>query len=335
MRKIGAVLLVALLIPAGVGGAFLYFNSPPVSRADSALFQVERGEALTRIAARLQEAGLIRSARFLKLLSRLWRTGSSFQSGFFRIPPGATTVDVHNLLVSGRQEQVRVTIPEGWTIGKIARRVEELGLCSRQEFLAAAASPVLLERLKVPGRSLEGYLFPDTYYVPPGSPAEALVGLLADNFFTQLESIAPESRELTPAQLHQKVIMASIVEREYRVATDAPKIASVFYNRLHYNIGLESCATLEYIITEIQGKEHPDYITKEDKNIDSVYNTYKWAGLPPGPISSPGRVALDAAFHPAASDFFYFVLKDPSKGEHFFSRSLTQHNEAKVLYLKK
>ena len=109
----------------------------------------------------------------------------------------------------------------------------------------------------------------------------------------------------------------------------------MFYNRLRYNIGLESCATLEYIITEILGKEHPDYITAEDKRIDSEYNTYKWAGLPPGPISSPGRVALDAAFHPASSDYFYFVLKDSEKGEHYFSRSLTQHNEAKYQYLKK
>jgi UPF0755 protein len=129
--------------------------------------------------------------------------------------------------------------------------------------------------------------------------------------------------------------MASIVEREYRADDEAPLIASVFYNRLKRNIGLESCATLEYIITEIQQKAHPEYITLEDEKIDSPYNTYKWAGLPPGPISNPGRIALEAAFHPARTGYLYFVLRDQQAGRHFFSRDLSEHNQAKYLYLKK
>ena len=131
------------------------------------------------------------------------------------------------------------------------------------------------------------------------------------------------------------MILASIVEREYRVEEEAPLIASVFTNRLRLGIGLESCATLAYIITEIQHKPHPEYITLEDKGIDSPYNTYKWAGLPPGPIANPGRVALDAAFHPARTDYLYFVLRDPEEGKHYFSRDLDAHNKAKNLYLKK
>ena len=99
---------------------------------------------------------------------------------------------------------------------------------------------------------------------------------------------------------------------------EAPLIASVFYNRLKRNIGLESCATLEYIITEIQQKAHPEYITLEDEKINSPYNTYKWAGLPPGPISNPGRIALEAAFHPAQTGYLYFVLRDQQAGRHFF-----------------
>jgi UPF0755 protein len=129
--------------------------------------------------------------------------------------------------------------------------------------------------------------------------------------------------------------MASIVEREYRVAEEAPLIASVFYNRLDRNIGLESCATLEYIITEIQQKAHPEYITLDDERIDSPFNTYKWAGLPPGPISNPGKTALEAAFHPASTGYLYFVLRDAASGRHFFSRDLNEHNQAKYLYVKK
>jgi UPF0755 protein len=104
---------------------------------------------------------------------------------------------------------------------------------------------------------------------------------------------------------------------------------------MRLGIGLESCATIAYIITEIQHLPHPEYITIEDKGIDSPYNTYKWAALPPGPIANPGRVALDAAFHPARTNYLYFVLRDGEAGEHYFSRDLDTHNKAKKLYLKK
>jgi UPF0755 protein len=144
----------------------------------------------------------------------------------------------------------------------------------------------------------------------------------------------PEAGRLSPRQLHEKLIVASIVEREYRIEKEAPLIASVFYNRMRYNIGLESCATLEYIITDVLDRPHPSYLGEEDKRIKSPYNTYMWAGLPPGPISNPGRVALAAALHPPRTDFYYFVLKDPQTGQHYFSDSLKQHNWAKYQYLK-
>jgi UPF0755 protein len=205
---------------------------------------------------------------------------------------------------------------------------------SRAELLSAGASPDLLQRFRVSAENLEGYLYPDTYYFPAGYPAEAIVEQMAANFFDQVKEIAPEAAGLSPEKLHEKLIVASIVEREYRRAEEAPLIASVFYNRLKYNIGLESCATLEYIITDLEDRPHPKYLTAEDKRIDSPYNTYKWAGLPPGPISNPGRVALKAALRPARTGYFYFVLKNSETGQHFFSESLTLHNWAKYLYLK-
>jgi UPF0755 protein len=243
-------------------------------------------------------------------------------------------VDIHTLLVSGYQEQIKVTIPEGWTLKKIAQHLEDKGVASRAAVLEAASSAQLLRSLRLPAGNLEGYLYPDTYYFPAGYPAEAVVEQMAANFFDHLKVIAPEAAELSPQKLHEKVIVASIVEREYRRAEEAPLIASVFYNRLRYNIGLESCATLEYIITDLEDRPHPGFLTAEDKRIDSPYNTYKWAGLPPGPISNPGRVALEAALRPASTRYFYFVLKNPESGAHFFSESLKQHNWAKYLYLK-
>jgi UPF0755 protein len=128
--------------------------------------------------------------------------------------------------------------------------------------------------------------------------------------------------------------MASIIEREYRVREEAPLIASVFYNRLQFGAGLSSCATIGYIITEVRGEPHPDFLTYKDLEIESPYNTYKYAGLPPGAICNPGKTALDAAFNPENTDYWYFVLKNPETGEHYFSEDLNEHNKARRLYLK-
>jgi UPF0755 protein len=196
-------------------------------------------------------------------------------------------------------------------------------------------SPVLLAKFGISGRTMEGYLFPETYFVPVPFTGAAMAELMATTFFDTVGKIEPGWKGIDGKAVYDTVIMASIVEREYRADDEAPLIASVFYNRLKKNIGLESCATLEYIITEIQKKAHPDYITLEDEKIDSRYNTYKWAGLPPGPISNPGRIALEAAFHPARTGYLYFVLRDQQAGRHFFSRDLSEHNQAKYLYLKK
>jgi len=187
----------------------------------------------------------------------------------------------------------------------------------------------------VPGATLEGYLFPDTYFVPRPFPAATFVELMVKTFFENLGKIAPAWKNQDHGRMRDAVIVASIVEREYRLDEEAPLIASVFWNRLRRNIGLESCATLEYIITEIKQKAHPEYITKDDEKLDSPYNTYKWAGLPPGPISNPGKTALEAAFHPTETSYLYFVLRDPQTGRHFFSRNLNEHNQAKYLFLKK
>jgi UPF0755 protein len=330
-------------VTAGAAGAVLaaaailaFLNSSP-RRGPSAerFFSVSRGESVSRIADRLQQEGYIRAAPLLRAMARLGGTQSAFRAGYYRIPPRARTTGVYRLLVSGEQSLEKFTIPEGWTIGKIARLLESRGIAPAAEFEAAARSPELAARLGIRGKSLEGYLYPDTYFVPRPFPGSMFAELMVKNFFDTLSRVAPDYRTMDPGALHDTVILASIVEREYRAAEEAPLIASVFLNRMKRNIGLESCATLEYIITEIQQKAHPEYITLEDERIDSPYNTYKWAGLPPGPISNPGRVALEAAFRPARTSYLYFVLRDKDAGRHYFSRDLREHNEAKVLYLKK
>jgi UPF0755 protein len=291
-------LIVVLMLLLSAGAYLYYLNTPSAEIPENGkVFKVLKGENLSAIADRLQQDGLIRSKFFLVFFSRLNNSETSFKSGYFKILPGDSTIDVHNLLISGYQEQVKVTYG-------------------------------------IPAENLEGYLFPDTYFFPRRYPAYGVVEEMVATFFSRLAVVAPEAGDWDPDRVHDTVIIASIVEREYRLSEEAPLIASVFYNRLEYNIGLESCATLEYIITDIQNKPHPSYLSIEDKSIDSPYNTYKWAGLPPGPISNPGMVALEAAFQPQDTNFYYFVLKDPNSGEHYFSEDLQEHNWAKYYYLK-
>lgn len=333
LARLGAVALGVIASAASVV-AFLN-SSPPAMRTKDRLFPIEKGESLTRISHDLQDGGFIRFAPLLEAVGRLKGTQSDFKAGYYRIPRASSTLAIHDFLVAGAQNLGKVTIPEGWTSSKIARHLEAEGVCSASDFLAATRSPELLAQFGVTGRSLEGYLFPDTYFVPRPFPAATFVQLMVKTFFDTVGRIAPDWHALERPNFRESLIVASIVEREYQVAEEAPLIAAVFYNRLRRNMGLESCATLEYIITEIQQKAHPEYITIEDEKLDSPYNTYKWAGLPPGPISNPGRTALEAAFQPARTDYLYFVLRDSQSGRHFFSRNLNEHNQAKYLYLKK
>ena len=331
--------LLAAGIPLGVilclGAGFRVLDSGPAHPSGDGLFLVERGETLATISRHLQREGYIRFAPLLEVIARLKGTQGDFKAGYYRIPRGASAIGIHRLLTTGAQQLTRVTIPEGWTARKIARHLEALGIVPAADFLAAARSPALREAFGVSGTSLEGYLFPDTYFVPSPFTGRAMVELMVKTFFDAVGSIEPQWKTMSETELRDRVIVASIVEREYRADDEASLIASVFYNRLKKNIGLESCATLEYIITEIQNKAHPEYITLDDEKINSPYNTYKWAGLPPGPISNPGKIALEAAFHPAQTGYLYFVLRDPQAGRHFFSRDLNAHNQAKYLYLKK
>jgi UPF0755 protein len=335
LRLMLLLILFLIMVAVVAAAAGFYLNRAPATTSlDGAMFRVEKGESLASIAERLEKQRLIRSAFYLRLLSRVKGTENSFKTGTYKILPGFTVRNIHDLLVSGKQNLIRITIPEGWTIKKIANELEELGITASDGFVKAAYSARMVNELAVPGDSVEGYLFPDTYFFPEGYPPDAVIRTMVEVFFVNLKEIRPDYELWKRRDLHEKVILASIVEREYQVASEAPLIASVFINRLKYNIGLESCATLAYIITEIQGRPHPEYITQADTQIDSSYNTYKWHGLPPGPISNPGRIALDAAFHPAETDYYYFLRKDAETGEHYFSSDLDEHNVAKRFYLK-
>jgi UPF0755 protein len=326
-------------------GAVIYLNTPPVSPVSAkaggvlriepdgaAIFEVCNGESSLSVGGRLFQGGIIRSRIFWDLLSRFDR--GYIKSGTYRLPLPMTQLEIRSLLVSGRQILTRVTIPEGVTLRKTAAILEDTGICPAGEFLAAAADSEILNSYRVPAATMEGYLYPDTYLFSPGYPPAMVVRTMTDTFFKRLGEIQPDALTLSPQELHQRVILASIVEREYRLDDEAPYMAGVFYNRLAIGMALQSCATVEYVITEIQGRPHPEILYIRDTEIPNPYNTYTHPGLPPGPISAPGAVALRAVFNPVSSDYLYFRLVDPSQGRHYFSRTLDDHIKAGVLYVK-
>lgn len=341
-RRPGRAVLLVLLFLLLAGGALIaaaYYLISPVQSPESAQssavsFSVEKGESVDSIASRLAADHLIRAAFALKLVTKLERTGGEFQAGHYRISPTLSTVRIHDILVSGAQVLARVTVPEGFTLRQVADRVQAAGITTAAQFTAAATDPSLLAKYGITGLSAEGFLFPDTYLFSEGYPAEQVVSYMIETFFRKLSSIYPDYKSLTEDQLRSKVILASIVEREYVSADEAPLIASVFYNRLDRNIRLESCATVAYVMTEQDGLPHPDRIFDRDLQRPSPYNTYLHRGLPPGAISNPGVTALKAAFFPAQTDYLYFVLKAAGATHHNFSRTLAEHDQQAVYYLK-
>jgi UPF0755 protein len=335
-------LVLAILALAG----FMHFNAPPDSAphplagdttlkidSDGTLYlEVRSGETALSVGNRLEEAGIIRNRYFWQIFSRYKK--EYIKAGSYRIELPISLLALHSLLVEGNQILIKVTIPEGVTLKKTARLMEEAGICSADSFIDAASAQSLLSYYHIPNKTFEGYLYPDTYLFPLSYPAEKVVTQMVNTFYSRIAEIAPEDLNISPAELNNRVILASIIEREYRIDQEAAIMAGVFYNRLEIGMALQSCATVEYVITEIQGRPHPEVLYNRDIEIRDPYNTYIRPGLPPGPISAPGRAALDAAFHPMASDFFYFRLTDAEAGRHYFSKTLDDHIKAGALYVK-
>lgn len=330
---VAAVLLVAIAL-AGLGAGIWYrsVKATPASAAIDPVITIRSGDTVGSIADRLVDQGIISSGWPLVALSRVRDTQGNFQLGTFRVPDGASVVEVHDYLTAGNQLLHDVTIPEGWTSRRIAAHLEAEGFVSAEAFLDAVRNPNLPATFDIPGGSAEGYLFPDTYRIPREMSPQRIVEMMVRQAFAVLDDIG--AGDLSVEDRHNAVILASIIEREYRVPGEAPMIASVFYNRLNLDMRLESCATVLYVMTEEQGLPHPERLYYRDLDRESEFNTYIHRGLPPAPIANPGREALSGAVNPAVSDYLYFVWQGPGSESHYFSRTLSEHSDAALRYLK-
>ncbi len=301
---------------------------------DGSVFTVGTGETGSSVARRLAQGGAIKSEYLFRLLMRAKGLEQSMKAGDYAIEADMGSTDILEMISEGRQALIRMTIPEGTGLRAIATAAEAAGIASSDEVLAAARDEALLGRLGIPAKSAIGYLFPDTYLLPRDAGGEAVVTLMVETMRERVFQAVPEAAALSPEELHDRVILASIVEREYRVPEEAPLMASAFLNRLRIGMALQSCATVVYVISEVQGKPHPARIFDRDLKIDDPFNTYLYPGLPPEPICDPGLTALSAALRPAITKYLYFRLVDEAGGKHYFSATLDEHIKAASLTVK-
>jgi len=359
IRKILLTLLISapILISLAAIVFFIVLDTPAGDPGIGPTVEIviRKGDTIAAAARNLKDSGLINNRQYLVLRYRIQhRLGITKQilAGRYIIDFEVKPSDIIRIITTPGSNLAysTLTIPPGLTSSKIARRVEEIGLARSSDVEQAivdmaAEYPVLTN----PG-GLQGYMFPNTYRIetpieetPENSKetAKLVVRMMADKFFDTLDEIDSSWVQLTSAQLHEKVILASIVEREYRIREEAPLIAAVFNNRILEGMALQSCATVVYTIEETDaGLPFQDDYSRFDRRIfeqyleiPSPYNTYYDRGLPPGPISAPSRIALSAAFFPANSDALYFVVKDPAAGTHTFTRYYDEHLDARGIYL--
>ncbi|SLM19619.1 Aminodeoxychorismate lyase [uncultured spirochete] len=304
----------------------------PPFRKDSAEIKIKKGSSLSIVARELYDARIIPSSKVFVFYMRILGADRTIRTGTYRFAPSLPPFLVAQKLIRGETVAQKVIIPEGRTASQIAQILESQNIVSKDAFLSAVNDAEFAKKLEIPAASCEGYLFPDTYFFEQESDPQDIIEQMVSNFRAVIKKIeGSHISALTPQELYQKVVLASIVEREYRLPEDAPLIASVFFNRLEKKMPLQSCATVVYVLTEHLGRPHPSVVYYNDLRVKDPYNTYINRGLPPGPISNPGKISLSAVLFPSETNFLYFRLDNASSGKHRFSRTLEEHNEAAII----
>ena len=296
---------------------FLILSSP-----NYVYIEVEKGEGAGRIAEKLYESGVIRYPLLFTLWARITGSDKRIKAGRYEFRVPSRIRDVLRKMVRGEVLNIRVTIPEGVTICEVAQRFQYKAGMDSAEFMNLVRDSSLISSFGLNAPSLEGLLFPDTYFVFDSIPAIRVIELMTRRFFNVFDSSMQRRMEEIGFTLNQIVTLASIIQLEVKVKEELPLVSSVYHNRLAKGRRLESCPTILFLLPERR-----DRVFYADLLIDSPYNTYIHTGLPPGAICNPGKEALLAALYPAETDYLYFVAK--GDGTHIFSRTYREHTAAK------
>jgi UPF0755 protein len=313
LRKLLAFTFVVLLAIAGWLAWALWL---PLSPHGQTFVMLRPGYSTRHVARQLKAAGVIRSAEAFVLWHALHRH-RSLKAGEYLFEQNASAIDVHRRLARGDVYFHTVVIPEGFNMFEIASAIESAGLGSAQAFLKTATTDTqLISDLAPNATSLEGYLFPNTYEFTRAQTMHDMAAEMVREFRRVASEIGLNS------DVAQTVTLASIIEKETAVPDERPQVASVYENRLANRIPLQADPSVIY--AELLKGTYSGALHHEDMSFDSAYNTYRRIGLPPGPIANPGKSSLQAAMHPASTDFLYFV--SDGNGHHRFSNTLAEHN---------
>lgn len=321
---IGLSFLVGVFLLFALG---YYLVSPAKKGGHDQLFLVRDGSTLKEVAGELNTREIITSKRLFLLWARLMGYSTNIKAGEYLLNSGMPPLKILNILSKGTILTHPVTIPEGFTRKQIGEILEKRGLTNKQEFLSLTGNPDIAKRYGISGPGLEGYLYPDTYKFGRGLPTMSVIDAMVKRFQEVAAPFRKRAEQLDMA-IEKVVILASIVEKETGRAEERPLIASVFLNRLKKRMRLESDPTVIYGLENFDGN-----LTRKHLVQKTPYNTYVIRGLPPGPISNPGREAIKAVLYPADTAYLYFVSKND--GSHYFSETLSEHNKAVEIYQKK
>lgn len=318
-----AVLVVALGAAAAAGVLSRRAYEPYRGYSEpERLVDLPSGEGSRAIGDRLIAAGVVSDRLTFRIALAISGEARRLKAGEYRFERPMSAIDVIGKIARGDVDLLSVTFPEGLTIAEMAAIFEGRGFGPASTFLDAAEDVSLIQALDPTARDLEGYLFPDTYALPRRVDASRVVHAMLERF---QQVVTPDLRAAAEARglsLRQLVTLASIVEKETALPHERPLVAAVYANRLKIGMGLQSDPTVIYALQ--RAGRFSGNLRREDLQLDSAYNTYRFAGLPPGPIAAPGKGSLEAAANPAAADYLYFVSRND--GSHEFARTLDEHN---------
>ncbi len=325
LQKRGPAFWLALIILASVVALVVWALAVPIGSGEPQLITVERGDSASDVAIMLQQKGLIRSADLLAAAAYATGKWRCIQAGRHELDGSMSALKMLDALCRGTRQAWRwLVIPEGYSVRQIADQIQEDGLGQASTFMDAASSPgSFVAAFPLDGRSLEGYLFPDTYRIDSGEDEVDIINQMLRRFDEVVwKQLFHERARYHGRSLSDTIILASLIEWEARRDTERPIIAGVLTNRLKRNQKLECDATVQYAL----GTDRKSRLTHADLLVDSNYNTYLHTGLPPGPICNPGEASIKAAMNPADVPYLYYVAR--ADGSHVFSVTYGKHLEA-------
>ena len=334
--RLGMFLIIAAVIGAlsfGMAGKFMTSSvEEPTLSGETVTVTIPEGASTADIAKILKENKLIKNTFSFRLSSKLDGFDGTYQQGTYEIDTALNATQIMELLQTGVVfDDIKVTVPEGYTTKQIAAKVEETGICTAEEFIeecnTGAFEADFLKDLPDRDFKLEGYLFPDTYFIKKETTAHQLIQAMLNRFAQMYTAQYQSAVESSGHTLDELVTIASIIEKEIKVNEERPRAAGVIYNRLEEGMPLQVDATVLYAMGIVK-----EDISTVDLQVDSPYNTYKVNGLPAGPISNPGELSFKAALYPEDNNYIYYVVEAKGQDNHVFCETYEDFLKAKESY---